>query len=224
MPVKCCFFPSLPEPNRARGGVWAGEKGPHWLMNPSTEIKQQGGGQHGRWEEGTAKQTVGQQCHLKPSERWLSHLLTPQGSVAVLFHSQERTSITLWTSVSSPSLPSPHSSHRVHIPGDPQGIFCPFRPSSPQRHTPRLDLTDILEFQNKATRATGTFVKCPQGGVCCQARPSLQQEEVWILVLTVTGLLGQESPHLQLEESPPHCAQTPCQEKRRWSNGSSKSK
>lgn len=44
MPVKCFFFPSLPEPNRARGGVWAGEKGAHWLMNPSTEVKQQGGG------------------------------------------------------------------------------------------------------------------------------------------------------------------------------------
>ena len=68
------------------------------------------------------------------------------------------------------------------------------------RHTPHLDLTNIPKFQNKATRRTGTFVKCPQGCVCCQARPNLQQsepvsQEVWILVLTVTGSLGQESHH-----------------------------
>ena len=61
-----------------------------------------------------------------------------------------------------------------------------------------LDLTNIPEFQNKATRRTGASVRCPQGCVCCQARPNLQQsepvsQEGWILVRTVTASLGQES-------------------------------
>lgn len=153
-------------------------------------------------EEGTAKQTVGQQCHLEPPERQPSHLLIPHGSLVVLFHSKERTSPSLLNicleSISAPTggqtlqLPAAHSQR-------PSEKLLPLLTFLPSGGTLlMLDLTNIPKFQNKATRRTGTFVKCPQGCVCCQARPNLQQsepvsQEVWILVLKVTGSLGQES-------------------------------
>lgn len=144
-------------------------------------------------QEGTAKQTVGLQCHLEPWERRPSHLLIPHGSLAVLFHSKKRTNLSLLNiclkSISAPTggqslqLPAAHSQR----PSEKLRPLLTFLPSGGTL----LDLTNIPEFQNKATRRTGTSVKCPQGCVCCQARPNLQQSEpvsreVWILVGTVT--------------------------------------
>lgn len=103
--------------------------------------------------------------------RFLS--LIPQRSAALLFHGPEKTNVSLvslclWASF----LPSPHTRPPLHLPKDPQRMFCPFQPSSPLETHTHPHLTDMPKFQNEATQPSETSLKCPCGRVCCQVHPA----------------------------------------------------
>lgn len=88
---------------------------------------------------------------------------------------------------------------------DPQRTFFPspaFLPTG-DTHSSGFNIHP-RELQNKAARPTETSLKGPGGCVCCRLRQDTGSPEqgpvgqAWILILTVTGSLGQNCNSFQL--------------------------
>lgn len=140
-------------------------------MDPSTKIKWRG---WGAWEEeGRHHKTVyGTAAPSQALEK--VHVLSPFPKNPQQYCVTARTGQTdplriclkFLSALSTLQLPATHSqrpSKQTSAPSDLPPLW---------RLTAHSDFTDVPEFQNKATQPSRTFVKCPQGHVCCQAQLS----------------------------------------------------